>query len=404
MNSFFRKIIVITLAILLIFPLQAVFGISFLNRVEAQETSGNVSLPGWERGDTGSGTPSATVTIPESMWGDSTPGQQAGTATGLRATPIEGAFGESSTASPLSGETASELISCSVASLMATLFSNILSVLGGALSQFVPDLEVPVKDTTQRSKETGTTIFGIPILPSWDAVAYCLGNLIVAYIAQTAVEWINSGFGGNPAFVTDPSQFFQALADIETENFLYELSGSSVCSPYTQGIQQRIATNAMSGFNDRAACTFQDGELESFFSGENTSLSTLARFGNPVNHYWGAQREAEIELQNRIAVQQDEQRFLLDIGRGFFSQRGEDGLINVIGSLIADQASHRLNIPLDRAATAQGINQVITTLLNAVFKASIGELLSGPEVSSQGYSLDPPAKNSQGATVAQPLR
>lgn len=399
MNSFFRKTTILTLALLLTFPLQAVFGISFLNVVEAE----TITLPSWDTTPNNtnssyptrvSGPPTAIVTIPQQQAETATAEQNGSVGTATGGTPsgsysttgsgAENNFGNSNTASPTSGaggsEAVSEALSCSVASIMATIFSGALSALGGAVSQILPDTEVPVKDSTQRAKETGPTIFGIPILPSWDAIAYCLGNLIVAYIGQTAVEWANTGFGGNPAFITDPSQFFQAIADIETENFLYELSGSSVCSPYTQQIQRDIAIDSISGFNDKASCSFRGGngsELNSFFSNSSApSIFDFAQMSLPQNTYWGARELARSELSSRISSQSGEQEFLLNIGRGFFSQRGENGLIDVIGSIIADQLSYRLNLPLDRAAAAQGINQVITTLLNAVFKAALGDIFN----------------------------
>ena len=46
-----------------------------------------------------------------------------------------------------------------------------------------------------------------------DSIAWQLANKIVAGITASTVNWINSGFNGNPAYVTNPEQFFTNVAD-----------------------------------------------------------------------------------------------------------------------------------------------------------------------------------------------
>lgn len=371
---------------MMIIPLQASIGISFVYRVEAQNLPEGEGLPD---ADEPSLFPAGTLT---GTFDFSSPAaQQALTATGEGATEsssgksddsVTNDFGSNNTASPTAANAEGvlgEALSCSVSSILSTILTGVLGGLGTAVSSLVPDSEVPVKDSTQRAKETGQTIFGIPILPSWDAIAYCLGNLILAYIGQATVQWINTGFGGNPAFVTDPSQFFGAIADIETEKFLYELGGGFLCTPHQDIVRRNITLNTLSTYQQNATCTYnsENGSLEDFIGGNTRfSLSDWRQAIQPQNTWWGAQQLAERELARRINEQNAEQYQLLDWGRGFFSHRGEDGLINTIGSLIVDQASHRLQIPIDRAANAQGINQIITELLNAVFRVALNEILS----------------------------
>ena len=73
-----------------------------------------------------------------------------------------------------------------------------------------------------------------------DGVAWFAAKLIVQKLTAETVNWINSGFQGNPAFVTDPGQFFLDVGMMSYRES-YQTNGftNSLCSPFK--IQVRLA-------------------------------------------------------------------------------------------------------------------------------------------------------------------
>src|SRR3990167_5361275 len=70
---------------------------------------------------------------------------------------------------------------------------------------------IPVSDSILRDKEAGLTIFGytIPGL-TWDSIAIAIAKVALEQILQDTTDWVRNGFEGNPAYATDPAQFFRS--------------------------------------------------------------------------------------------------------------------------------------------------------------------------------------------------
>src|SRR3989344_6420706 len=77
-----------------------------------------------------------------------------------------------------------------------------------------------------------------------DAVAYFFANRMVEKLAAQTVNWINSGFQGNPAYVTDPNQFFLDIGDEQASRFLSSTAFSnSLCSPFRAQVRLALVKN-----------------------------------------------------------------------------------------------------------------------------------------------------------------
>jgi len=87
-----------------------------------------------------------------------------------------------------------------------------------------------------------------------DKLAYLVAKQILHQMTISVVNWINSGFQGNPAFINNPAGFFEDAADQVTANFLVgPLQG--LCSPFSLDIRLALATQMTNSSQGRYTCT-----------------------------------------------------------------------------------------------------------------------------------------------------
>jgi hypothetical protein len=236
--------------------------------------------------------------------------------------------------------------------------------------------EVPNADAELRGKDTGLVILGVPF-PSWDQIGWCLANSVLESIGDATVAWINSGFQGNPAFVTDPSRFFLDIADQQAGAFLGEISNGFLCGP----IKNIVRVNLASNYNNSMyapRCTFSavSGNLEQFMSGETFSWDDWMSYTqNPSNNPFGATLAGQIELDQRIAASLGVQSTLLEWGGGWLSHTDpKTGKITSPGSMIQDVANQRLGSGQRRLEIADEFDEITTALVNQLIKTAINEI------------------------------
>jgi len=277
----------------------------------------------------------------------------------------------------------------------------------------VPTSNIPLQDIAEqtrkeaellRNKEvaTGPTIpiLGIPILPSWDALGYCIVNTMIEYISESTIRWINSGFQGNPVFIDNFGQFFRDLADIETATFLTELSAPDfLCEPYRIQIQTgllqsytdsyyqpeyrgRLGTGRVTGYG---RCSFDEAQisLEAFVSGDPQSFqqggwrSWQQLTQNRQNNIYGSYNLAQEQLNRRVQGRQGVADLEININDGFLSFRDEDDNVTTPGKIIQGQIENRLNIPENRLVLAREFDEVVGALVNQFVRVALNEVVGG---------------------------
>ena len=231
-----------------------------------------------------------------------------------------------------------------------------------------------------------------------DPLAWLLGKQLLQAITADVVDWINSGFEGNPAFISNPTGFFMGVGDQYTGAFIAN-SGplSSLCSPFNLDLRLNLAlqTSKISLPRSRYNCTLSTiinnaqnahasvgGSVSvngSTIAGGGASVGTnngsggrnsidgfmngdfsqggwpafMAMTTQPQNNYMGAYLTAQSDLQSQIATRQASIRADVSAGGGFMSyQKCED--LGTVG-------------PTGTAADAQrisGNNPNVTTKLN----------------------------------------
>jgi hypothetical protein len=206
----------------------------------------------------------------------------------------------------------------------------------------------------------------------YDKIAYTIAKQILHQMTVSVVNWINSGFKGSPAFLTNPEGFFLDVGDQLTGQFISN-SGplARLCSPINLDLRLQLALNQSEFVDQRYSCTLstvignvkrarvqtgidissrQGGAtIGDMISGDiltnpnqlslgagGTSLDAEGRFlsGNfdeagwqgflalalePQNNYYGAYMLAQNDLQTQIAQKQAAINADLNRGNGFLS-------------------------------------------------------------------------------------
>jgi len=249
-----------------------------------------------------------------------------------------------------------------------------------------------------------------------DTLAWQAANLAIESITKSTVNWINSGFQGSPAFVTDLNQNLTGVGDAVAARFFEELGNQTIA---TTPFQDKVLDTVRLGYylstspesfytrypytldqvsaNDRA---FLDGDFSQ--GGFNAWFATVM---NPQNNPYGAQDLADQELAQAVANATNNRLQELSWNRGFLSWRGEcndyapqgeEGYlpgdappadlsidltgedaclgyeIETPGSVIMEQLNSQLGTGVNRLVSADEFNEIIGALLNQLASQVLG--------------------------------
>lgn len=159
-----------------------------------------------------------------------------------------------------------------------------------------------------------------------DTFANVVAKQILRRITAQTVNWINSGFEGNPAFVTDPQRFFLGIAD-QTASQLFLGANSplnQLCSPFKAEVRLALVKNYLAEQNQQQyQCTFEkiganfQNFTRDFSQGGWDAWFTMTQ--EYQNNPYGAYIEGKKTLSLQIQTQQGTKKTQLAEGRGFLS-------------------------------------------------------------------------------------
>jgi hypothetical protein len=292
-----------------------------------------------------------------------------------------------------------------------------------------------------------------------DAIAWTLSNLIIERMTASTVNWINSGFKGSPAFITNPEAYFTNIGDQIAGQYIFSNPNLNfLCGPISAKIKLALAKSYTGAGNQNWQCTltqagknmdnfmngFENGGWDSFFQvSQNTQM-------NPIGAYLQAQNEMNLQIATKQgAIQAD-----LAQGKGFLSyqkckegtertagqlrtcdtdyntcinnNRGDENNLQQCasiykkcdasspavavgdcadkdketvtpGSVIADQLNTSLNTGTNKLVTADELNEIVGALLNQVVSQVVGGVGNGLRGLSQ------PNTSSGGTTFTSQL-
>ncbi len=173
-----------------------------------------------------------------------------------------------------------------------------------------------VSDTGEQIKKD---IFEQILKPNLDAllteVFQQTALQMIRNITEATVNWIKSGFNGNPAFISNLPNFLAKTEDQVVGDMIYnDPNWQFLCSPFRA--QVRVALGLAfqgSAYYNKINCT-ASGIIDNLSSAGWAGQITLALY--PQNTALGAYLIAEGELESRIASKQAGLVKQLDFGRG----------------------------------------------------------------------------------------
>lgn len=173
-----------------------------------------------------------------------------------------------------------------------------------------------------------------------DHMASLLAKQILHQLTVSVVNWINTGFNGSPAFLTNPKGFFLDAADQVTGAFLAnEGPLSQLCSPFSIDVRLSLALQQANLVDRRYVCTLGTiinnaqnlpnnisvsggANITGFVNGDFSQggwPAFIAMTSEPQNNVYGAYFQAESDLTARINDRQNAITADLTMGNGFLS-------------------------------------------------------------------------------------
>src|SRR3989344_7801946 len=260
---------------------------------------------------------------------------------------------------------------------------------------------IPISDAPLRSKEAGITIYGytIPGL-TWDLIALTIAKIALEQILQATTDWVNNGFEGNPAYVTDPEQFFTNMADGIAGDFIRGTDLGFLCSPFS--IKIRIALQKFVTERRQFQCTLTGivANISDFYKDFSKGGwdGWFSMTQNDTNNPYGSIIQAQIELEERVAAALGIQKEKLTWDSGFlgWSECLEDdpetgecvgrGPTKTPGKVIESQLEDVLGTGVAQLELADEFDE----LVSALFVQLLKQLVFGAQGLFSGGSIPPP--------------
>lgn len=226
-----------------------------------------------------------------------------------------------------------------------------------------------------------------------DGIAFDLINIAIEEIAASIIRWINSGFQGSPAFVTDLQALLINIADGVAGDFIYSSNLDFICSPFELNVRLALELQYTQGrgLGYQPQCRLSEviNNIEGFFAGDFLAggwdgfIQLNAVPGNnPYGAFLGASHEMEIAIRNA----EGRGLRMLDFGQGFLSYErclttatGErECSISTPGQVIEERLNASLGLSENRLMVADEINEIIGALFAQLARqaiAGVGGLL-----------------------------
>ncbi len=182
-----------------------------------------------------------------------------------------------------------------------------------------------VKTTDEKTKEQSKKE------KCWDAIGYAAAKTALAALTQTTINYINSGFEGNPYFALHENSLLASIGNQEVYSFVSELKNPEKY-PFGPEIAQSIATtydckdplDNGACFRDTAVFTLAEDIGENWKDfGDDFSVGGwegwLSTTQNPHNNPIGFNFEASKEINRRVDKEQSTIKEEITTNGGFLS-------------------------------------------------------------------------------------
>lgn len=247
------------------------------------------------------------------------------------------------------------------------------SLLGGG--QIVLDPSNLIKNTiTAAQQGVATGLMSALNLKEFtlDGIAWSLAKKVLGQTVASVVDWVNSGFNGKPAFITDYDQYFKDAEDQAANGFIDESNFAQLCQPLQVSVRfiVDLSYRQARDYRERSQCTSDAANDEAFIGGDFKSGGWAAWFSivaTPQNNIYGATAIAKDEQYNRDRQAVDVARTEAIAGQGFLNdKRCENGKCTIVtpGSVIGHYLDFSLTVGDRVLIQADKINEIIGSLFS----------------------------------------
>ena len=213
-----------------------------------------------------------------------------------------------------------------------------------------------------------------------DKLAYQLINVLISQILTSLTAWVNSGFEGSPAFITDIDAFLLNVADEAAGRFIAGEGLGFLCSPFELDVRIALELQYYGGKSYEPQCTLSDitDNIEGFLNGNFSDGGwrgwlelTQAPHNDPNRAYLDARGQMYAKIRTATGQEYD-----IIKNNEFFKnvQICEEGIsldgsiqkctVTTPGKIVFTQFNHALGIPLDRMAHADEFDELMGAVLN----------------------------------------
>ena len=187
-------------------------------------------------------------------------------------------------------------------------------------------ITAPASAVSAGANTTNTAIQGSFFAKTFvgDALATAIAKQMIRQLTAQTVNWINTGFKGNPAYVTNPEQFFLNIGDSAAAQILSSNAfTNSLCSPFSAQVRLALTKNYLNTTNPNYSCTLGkltqnfDNFANNFSSGGWDAWFQVTQ--NQTNNPYGAYLGGVDSITAKIGTQQNHYQTQLSQGGGFLS-------------------------------------------------------------------------------------
>lgn len=247
------------------------------------------------------------------------------------------------------------------------------------------NIKTTVESTISAAENIAQTVFATKIDMKefvLDPLMWALAEAMIANMLTSLTTWVNSGFSGSPAFVTNLDSFLAGVVDRAVGDFLVEKGLGFFCSPFTIDIRLALDLEFFGGGGGARGeqCTLSDitGNIESFVAGNFTEGGWAGWFeltqgptNDPNKAFLGLRTEAYAVARNA----RGEEFEILSANKFFKNiQICEEGVslngsistctVTTPGNILNEQFNNALDIPNKKVAFADEFDELVGAVLN----------------------------------------
>lgn len=219
-----------------------------------------------------------------------------------------------------------------------------------------------------------------------DGLARGWRESLISDIIRRTVTWANTGFDGNPAYITNlPLHMLENISDPVAERIITGSQTSEIAEPFRRDVRVALAksySQKTRTSSNSLACDLSPTQLDSFstgnFNGGGGWRSFLSLTTNSSCNPLFAFYNAENKLKESISAEQKQEKTQLDWGNGFRTVEtnktidlggGETTNVRRVvtpGFMIAENLRQTIGTGLRQSESADEIDEIVNALMSHI--------------------------------------